>query len=207
MCTLSLVYFVLTFDDLVQIQKAPLKGIRLAYCVDVFRMAVETVRPTLGNILRICSWLILLLTVLFAVNTRLHASSSPARGYANSINGFWMGSSIYIGTFLLDTNDNYRLTFLLFTIPQLVYWIRQKDVQLARRSTLALVSIMISLSIQFFARFPDQTRIAQLIFLVDELANWLTFGFLLQLWIYSLPAWILDIRNSAKPEARGAIAG
>src|SRR5262249_28027873 len=42
---------------------------------------------------------------------------------------FLMGSAIYVGTFAIGANFNYKLVFLLFCIPQLMVWARNPGVQ------------------------------------------------------------------------------
>ena len=41
-----------------------------------------------------------------------------------SLVGFHAGALIYLGTFAVANNFDYRLVFLLLTLPQLVEWVR-----------------------------------------------------------------------------------
>lgn len=60
----------------------------------------------------------------------------------NNISAFRVGSSIYIGSFFLTFNWEYRLIFLIFTLPQLLEWIKAPS-PLRRISIVSLISILI----------------------------------------------------------------
>ena len=51
---------------------------------------------------------------------------------------FRMGASIYIGTFLLGNNWDYRLAFLVLVLPQLLEWTRSS---IKKHRTIALASL------------------------------------------------------------------
>lgn len=98
----------------------------------------------------------------------------------NQIEAFRIGSSIYIGTFLIGNNWDYRLIFLLFTIPQILAWLKSQ-VQFESISGLALMAIILttwlsSKSHQFYY--------------LDELLNWLLFLFFAYSTILTLPNWL-----------------
>lgn len=89
---------------------------------------------------------------------------------------FRMGASIYLGTFLLGNNFDYRLVFLIFVVPQLSQWLRLKF----NLQNLILLSVMIAvyLSCWYFlikinlpVNFIDDPKIGS--FLVDEFFNWM----------------------------------
>ena len=61
----------------------------------------------------------------------------------NQIEAFRIGSSIYIGTFLIGNNWDYRLIFLLFTIPQILVWLKTQ-VQFESISGIALMAIILT---------------------------------------------------------------
>ncbi len=62
-----------------------------------------------------------------------------------NLDAFRLGAGIYVGTFLLGSNFDYRLIFLIFTVPQLFDWTR--DTARDRRwvSTLTLIVMFIAL--------------------------------------------------------------
>jgi len=54
---------------------------------------------------------------------------------------FRIGASIYLGTFLLTISWHYRLVFVLFTMPQLFEWCRERSYQ-ARWARVAILSFV-----------------------------------------------------------------
>lgn len=50
---------------------------------------------------------------------------------------FWLGSLVYLGTFLLTRSFDYRMTFLLLTVPQLLEWSSERSI--FARGTLAAI--------------------------------------------------------------------
>jgi Glycosyltransferase family 87 len=104
---------------------------------------------------------------------------------------FLAGSFVFLGTFMIGNNWDYRLVFLLLTLPQLFAWI--VDPAADPRATLAtytLVSILVDLWIGALAR-P--------LALADELATWALVGLLVALLAASLPSFRFvgpRVRNS-----------
>src|SRR4028119_2314099 len=85
----------------------------------------------------------------------------------NQIEAFRIGSSIYIGTFLIGNNWDYRLIFLLFTIPQILAWLKTQ-VQFESISGLALMAIILT---TWLSNNPYQLHY------LEELLNWSLFLF------------------------------
>jgi len=56
-------------------------------------------------------------TVGLLVRRGRPAATRDPTGYA-----YWVGAAIFIGTFLLAHNFDYRLAFLVLTLPQLLLW-------------------------------------------------------------------------------------
>jgi hypothetical protein len=108
---------------------------------------------------------------------------------SQSLDGFRLGAGIYLGTFLLGNNWDYRLSFLLFTIPQILKWTQEKN-ELGLLSSLGLVGIIASLYL---------SRNSWLA--LDEIANWFLFGYFVYSLLVSLPAWLKILGHTilAKP--------
>ena len=98
----------------------------------------------------------------------------------NQIEAFRIGSSIYIGSFLLGNNWDYRLIFLLFTIPQILAWLKTQ-VQFESLSGLALMAIILTTWL---------SSKSEIIYYLDEVLNWLLFLFFAYTTILTLPNWL-----------------
>jgi len=120
---------------------------------------------------------------------------------------FRMGASIYVGTFLLGNNWNYRLAFLIFAVPQLAQWfftVPSKNRWLFLGILIALfVSCWESMIIQFWLGLFDGEFMLQLS-IFDEIMNWLLFAGLAYLLIASAPAWFRTL--SWNPFGRETLA-
>jgi len=109
-----------------------------------------------------------------------------------NLTAFRMGASIYVGTFLLGNNWDYRLAFLIFVIPQLSEWMFDKNKRYRFISVGVLALILLScwhFLVQFdfpFIPLKDPTNRK---FIVDELINWLLLMGLAYLLTVSIPDW------------------
>ncbi len=63
-----------------------------------------------------CGWL-----AARKARPRIVAASSD-RGAVRDLDLFWAGACVYVGTYALARNFDYRLVFCLLTVPQLVRW-------------------------------------------------------------------------------------
>jgi hypothetical protein len=135
------------------------------------------------------------LLVVVAVFALLNADQ-PAVANERSFAAFRMGASIYVGTFLLGNNWDYRLAFLILLIPQLVEWWNSSHRvyrNLARTSTLLIflscwhlwiTTIPLGTVFHFIADSQNFW------FVVDELLNWILFLSLAYLLFASTPDWL-----------------
>jgi hypothetical protein len=96
-----------------------------------------------------------------------------------SLDSFRIGSSLYLGTFLLSISFDYKLAFLIFTVPQILLWIK-RDERLGLSSSFALVGILSTLYLSAF--FYE--------WLFDEIVNWFLWFYYLYTFILTLPRWI-----------------
>jgi len=101
------------------------------------------------------------------------------------ITPFRLGALLYLATFLQGSSYNYRLIFLFFLIPQLVYWIKN-NTKLHHHAKWTLAFVIVSDWGMIFTRLlPDNIG-----FSLDEIANWILFVQLLFLFLVSAPEWI-----------------
>jgi hypothetical protein len=105
------------------------------------------------------------------------------------IDSFRIGSSIYIGTFLLGYNYYYRLIFLLFCIPQLIEWSKIKsNISL---SHITLFLIVISMWAQVWVNTGNPLPRT-----VIEGVNWMIFFGLSSFLLLTLPQWLRKYQRS-----------
>ena len=106
---------------------------------------------------------------------------------------FRMGASIYVGTFLLGNNWDYRLAFLVFVIPQLAQWVffdekrfRLISISVMIATLLACWSVLVPIDLPLFPLKDSVNRI----FIVDEIVNWLLVPGFTYLLVASFPGWL-----------------
>lgn len=96
------------------------------------------------------------------------------------LDAFRIGSSFYLGTFVVTISFDYKLTFLIFAIPQMISWIKQDHPKLAISSSFALLGIVLTVYLSSFFSAS----------LVDELINWFLWFYFLYGFLLTLPNWI-----------------
>jgi len=134
-------------------------------------------------------WMIGALAAAVVASLVLYPPQPSAEG--GRLDGFRLGGAIFIGTFLLGTNYNYRLAFLLFALPQLVAWLREAAPLRRLAAGIALAALLFSLWSPFGEAYLPQLRFWRDLYVVaDELANWCLFGVILALLFRTLPAWL-----------------
>jgi hypothetical protein len=113
--------------------------------------------------------------------TLLARKARTPRGAPGRLDGFAVGSGIYIGTFLLGVNFEYKFVFLIFVIPLVSDWARDRG-GLARPACLLLATIMLGAWTETLSGWirhrPTGDPPASGIFL-QEMANWASFVVLL----------------------------
>lgn len=132
----------------------------------------------------------LVLTLVFVAAIR-NKNVLPVESERN-LAAFRLGAAIYVGTFLLGNNWNYRLAFLLFTIPQISQWIftsKGKD-RLLYSILLVLMIATCWYTMIFdygFLLFGEGSK--TFLYIFDEIMNWGVFAGLTYLLIVSSPSW------------------
>jgi hypothetical protein len=132
--------------------------------------------------------LLLLFSVyVFAARSKTTPETSSQRNLA----GFRMGASIYIGTFLLGNNWDYRLAFLVLVVPQLMDWLMLGDKKYRILAAIGLGAVLLSCwylitssQLDFFANSAEFWVVC------DEGINWLLFAILAHLLFASVPDWV-----------------
>lgn len=136
------------------------------------------------------AFLLLATAGLAGVRRRASLTSHSARNLA----AFRMGAGIYVGTFLLGNNWDYRLAFLILVVPQLLEWSRGSSLGRRRMISIIMLALVLVSCWHFvFWYSPSLMSAQELLFGVDEVANWVLmtgFGYLL---VASAPDWSRDL--------------
>jgi hypothetical protein len=93
---------------------------------------------------------------------------------------FRTGSLVYVGTFVIGNSFDYRLVFLLLTLPLLLRWPAPPRAA-GNRLNLPLVTVAIVMLALWIGTLSQQLRLA------DELVSWTLAGLLLLLLVRSAP--------------------
>jgi uncharacterized membrane protein len=112
-----------------------------------------------------------------------------------------VGSGIYTGTFLIGNNYDYKLIFLVFLLPQLFDWLRDRG-ELTFPAYLLLASLMLSTwteSIFAWIHHREAWNSSPSGVLLQELANWLLFVMLLKFNFLLLRSWVRSWFKTPNP--------
>jgi hypothetical protein len=152
------------------------------------------------------------LLLLFGVAILAFVSSqrfetSSERNFA----AFRMGASIYVGTFLLGNNFDYRLAFLILAMPQLVDWMRSTSRMYRVLAWLSTILVLLScwhmwiIQISLVSVFHSVADSQKFWIVLDEVFNWLLFVSLAYLLVSSTPNWLKDQFRSLLPKRSTAL--
>lgn len=200
---LTSLYFVVTYQDMLHVFSTTMKGDDLSYGWGVlplfFENRLENLYPGVRLVFLLGMLGILFRAAALAISRR--RAAAEISGDLRNLSAFWLGAGIYTGTFMLGNNWDYRLMFLLFTVPQLAEWAQQGNSYLGRTARIALMTLVVSCwysvilgSLSVFTVYGHM-----LAYLVDEFSNWTLFSCLVFLFVYSLPDWVFkDYIGSAR---------
>ncbi len=138
---------------------------------------------------RILSYIVALLIIITALIFSLKNYDTSRYKHGEYLDAFRVGAAIYICSFILLNNFDYRLMFLIFTVPQLVSWIHKKE----KRNSSLLIAITLYAIIFSFWNFDIKLILGmKLGFVLEEISNWIVFSCLLYLFLASVPDWFND---------------
>jgi hypothetical protein len=115
---------------------------------------------------------------------------------------FRMGASVYVGTFLLGNNWDYRLAFLVLVVPQLMQWIGAGSKRLRTATYISMTALLLSCwhfllyKIPFYPFFGSAHEFW---IAFDEVANWVLFASLAFLLFASMPGWVKEMSKFKLP--------
>jgi hypothetical protein len=193
----ALLYFGIMYSDMQSIFKATPKDDYLSYGVNV--LAVHFFKmygadsSLFSVLLYVFAFIMGILILYCGVRKHGQYSSSDLRNER----AFWVGAGIYIGTFLLGNNYDYRLMFLLFAIPQLTEWgFRSQPNSWAARVTFLAVAFACWYGVISGLSSILGTGVSEMVYYLNQLADWVLFAGLLYLFAASMPQWaVVDLRR------------
>ena len=137
--------------------------------------------------------LLFLALVFFAAPRNL---KFPAALSERNLAAFRMGASIYVGTFLLGNNWDYRLAFLVLIIPQLMEWIRSNHRVCRIMAYIGMATILLSGWYLIISAWQFFAGAKEFWFVFDEIMNWILFIDLAYLLFASVPSWVRELVHS-----------
>jgi hypothetical protein len=191
----ALVYPLATYGDLVWIRYATAECLELSYGINVLWLKVGAHIPAWLGIMKWLSYVtvsICLALALWGMVSRKFGGSGGGDSDPRTMDAFRAGCGIYIGTFLLIINNEYRLVFLLLVIPQLAFWANSHSGWISKVSKIMILTIVFSLWHRVIDPFAPVLHLGFWISLLYEISTWLTFGGLLFLFVFSMPGWVKD---------------
>lgn len=179
------VYLGLTYPDLQLIQSKTQYDYISSYGVNVLPLWFGKFGWSAGWIGRLlCACF--LACLLYVLIRRNHRQVGGFNGVTDSrLAAFRIGSAIFIGTYMFGSNWDYRLMFLLLTIPQLTAWAtKSSGVKRIARAALGCVMFMLWNALGYKI-ISDNAA-----FILDEAVSWTMLLLLGRLFVFSLPAWV-----------------
>jgi hypothetical protein len=191
-----LVYAGLTYPNISASFAYTEKGAELSYGVNVVPLYLEQLLHS--------KQLFDVLTPLFSFAglglslfiSYLGSSSDPLPVNESShLSAFRLGAMIYVGTFFIGNNWDYRLIFLLFAIPQLVEWAAESPARNSARWTVGflVIACWYLIYLDIFDILPIGRYFA---YFVDQIAKWGLLAGLCYFFLASAPEWLrMEIRK------------
>lgn len=210
---LFVVYFFVTLETASVAWDRTMRGTEISYGANVLfdRYEVSIVRflsPWLSDpkpLLQYGSIAFALSLIVIAGISALRRQQLLSSSSERNLAAFRMGASIYIGTFLLGNNWDYRLAFLIFTIPQLMEWRRSSEGKIRFISRLCLLCLILScwhLMAWYAPTIHSNSLFVEITYLIDEVMNWTLMVTLAYLFAVSSPDWITADLKRFLPQKR-----
>lgn len=185
-------YALFTIDDFIQVYSTTPKLVGSSFGINVWWMGLRSKRffnlPISGDLalfFKILSYCFVFLIVTVTLFFSMRRKDTRPFNESPYIDAYRVGAGVYIGCFLLMNTHDYRLIFLIFTIPQIVEWLHRKEKGISLIPLITLVAMGFSLWSFFIMRFLGN----KLTFLLEEFSNWIILAGLLYLFLSSLPDW------------------
>lgn len=198
-------WLAVTFADLGRIRAGTFHWNRIGYGID--QAATTLAKTGMSLPLLLTAAIAAAVVVLIAggwLRTRVRLAEPGERTGPATVGvvPFMMGAAIYVGTFCTGSSFDYRLLFLLLTVPQLVVWsgsLRGRWRFAARGSLVLVLAMLWSLTWRMGLKAALGPRGEELGLLLDEALSWLVFaGLASALWLL-VPDALLPRRWRGRP--------
>jgi hypothetical protein len=182
-------YIMATRDDVATISSTATQGQYYSYGARILlgRFYHGVVGDQWGGSRTLAQGLVLLAAILLALGLwlwlRHRSHQSPADvplPETSDLIAFRMGALIYVGTFVIGNSFDYRLVFLLLTLPQLLRWPAPRPA-VRKRGNLPAATLAVVMAALWIGTLSERLRLA------DELVSWTLAGMLLVLLVRSAP--------------------
>ena len=200
---LLLVYMYVTWDSISASWDLTMRGKDISYGANVFFYRYGEalsqffsqwfLDSQVARILKIGPIILASILVFIAGVAGMREREALTTSSERNLAAFRMGASIYIGTFLLGNNWDYRLAFLVLVLPQLLEWTRSL---IKKHRTIAIASLLgvlvscwhfVLWYSPFFNFFIGSKEVW---FAFDEFLNWMLVPAFAYLLLASAPDWL-----------------
>jgi len=211
-----LIYMIATWSSVKASWNLTMRGDGLSYGTNVFvtryAQAIKLIltrwwTPHHSDLLLQFGPLIAALILLFVVMILAWINTDiPQFLTGRNFAAFRMGAAIYVGTFLLGNNWDYRLAFLVFLVPQLVEWMFSSAKMYRIFAWLSLILVLLSCwhlriaEISLISIFHSAEDSKKFWIILDEIFNWMLFLSLAYLLFASVPEWVRELLGSLLPK-------
>lgn len=190
-----LVYVFITWDSVRASWDLTMRGRDISYGASVIFQRYDRLSGnsphSLENVLGTVPLIVALTVVLIATAAGLRNELPLTADSGRNLAAFRMGASIYVGTFLLGNNWDYRLAFLILAAPQLLEWAGKLGSGRPRFIPSLVLLALVASCWHFMVWYaPSLAGIREMLFVLDELFNWILLGGLSYLLGRSAPGWL-----------------
>ncbi|HJS20918.1 MAG TPA: hypothetical protein VJ785_19375 [Anaerolineales bacterium] len=204
-----LMYMILTWESVRAAWDTTMRGDGLSYGTNILitryeaaltKILTQWLTPHRTDLMLKYGLLAVALVILFLVVILAFANTYQSRTETGrNFDAFRMGAAIYVGTFLLGNNFDYRLAFLVLVMPQLVEWTRSTDRLYRGLAWLNIFLVLTScwhlwiIQIPLESIFHSAADSQKFWIILDEILNWMLFTGLAYLLFASMPQWIKEL--------------
>lgn len=202
--SMLLLYMYITWDSISASWNLTMRGKDISYGATVFFYRYDAAlsqflsqwlaHSQIEVLLRIGPIILASLLTLMAGIAGLRNWGTLIFSSERNLAAFRMGASIYIGTFLLGNNWDYRLAFLILVMPQLLLWAGQTNHARSRRvAIITLIAVFVACWHFVVWYSPSLAGIKEFLFVLDEFFNWMLVAGFSYLLGASMPEWIKEL--------------